>query len=230
LAAAAEDFARAQGAGVMKLWSDTRFDRAHRFYEKLGYLRDGPIRVLNDLSNSLEFAYTKPLTGVAVRVLDAAAAASAAPGLAAVLQACVADGFLPPLDRATARAQFQKVAKDVARGQRVLLAAWVDGVLAGTVQMALDMPANQRHRAEIAKLLVLPAMRRRGVARRLMDAAEAAALAAGRSLLVLETPAGDAAEALYRKLGWIEAGRIPGFALDADGTAQAAVIFYRTVG
>jgi len=62
LIAAAEAHARAHGATEMRLWSDTRFDRAHRFYEKCSYLRDGPIRALNDLSNSMEFEYAKPLT------------------------------------------------------------------------------------------------------------------------------------------------------------------------
>ena len=51
----AEGHARGHGATRLVLHSDTRFDRAHRFYEKHSYLRDGPIRVLNDLSNSIEF-------------------------------------------------------------------------------------------------------------------------------------------------------------------------------
>ncbi len=59
LIAAAEGFARAHGATEMRLWSDTRFDRAHRFYEKLGYRRDGPVRALHDLSQTLEYEYAK---------------------------------------------------------------------------------------------------------------------------------------------------------------------------
>jgi len=51
LMATAEAHARAAGAEVIRLWSDTRFTRAHTFYAKLGYVRQGPIRVLNDLSN-----------------------------------------------------------------------------------------------------------------------------------------------------------------------------------
>jgi GNAT superfamily N-acetyltransferase len=82
---AAERHARDASGTTMKLWSDTRFERAHRFYEKHSYVRAGPIRALNDVSNSIEFAYAKPLAGVAVRRLDAAAAASAEVRLAAVL-------------------------------------------------------------------------------------------------------------------------------------------------
>ncbi len=58
----AESFAAERGAGRLVLWSDTRFDRAHRFYEKQGYVRAGPIRTLNDLSRSMEFHYAKPIS------------------------------------------------------------------------------------------------------------------------------------------------------------------------
>jgi GNAT superfamily N-acetyltransferase len=57
---AAEAHARTGGARQMKLWTDTRFERAHRFYEKRGYVRQGPLRILNDLSNSVEYHYVKP--------------------------------------------------------------------------------------------------------------------------------------------------------------------------
>jgi GNAT superfamily N-acetyltransferase len=56
----AEDFARAHGAARLRLWSDTRFDRAHRFYEKRGYVRQEGVRELHDLSNSVEYHYVKP--------------------------------------------------------------------------------------------------------------------------------------------------------------------------
>ncbi len=86
-------------------------------------------------------------------------------------------------------------------GRAVLLAAWSDGELAGTVQVGLDMPPNQPHRAEVQKLLVVPGARRRGIGRALMLRAEAEAARAGRRLLTLDTRAGDAAEPLYRGLG-----------------------------
>lgn len=227
----AERFAAAAGGREMILWTDTKFDRAHRFYEKCGYIRHGGIRALDDRSRTLEFGYLKPLADLRVMALDAAAAPSAVPGLAEILRACVAGGaavsYLPPLDRPTAQAHFRQAARDVALGKRVLFAAWRDGALVGTVQLVLDMPPNQPHRAEIAKLLVHPDARRRGVARLLLARAEAAAVAAGRRLLVLDTKADDAAEPLYRRQGWIEAGRIPDFALNPDGTSHTAVIFYK---
>src|SRR6201989_1484065 len=86
----AEAYARSAGAARLVLWSDTRFDRAHRFYERRSYVRSGPVRVLHDISNSLEYAYAKPVGGVAA--LDIAAASSAERRLAEILLACVAEG------------------------------------------------------------------------------------------------------------------------------------------
>jgi GNAT superfamily N-acetyltransferase len=56
----AETHARSAGATRLELWSDTRFRRAHRFYEKRGYRQAGPTRALNDLSDSVEFHYARP--------------------------------------------------------------------------------------------------------------------------------------------------------------------------
>ena len=118
----------------------------------------------------------------------------------------------------------------MAAGSRVLLAAWLDGALVGTVQLDLGTPENQPHRAEVAKLLVDPAVRRRGVGRALMRRAEQAARAVGRRLLTLDTRAGDVAEPLCRALGWQEAGRIPGHALDADRrTACDTILLYKAL-
>jgi GNAT superfamily N-acetyltransferase len=231
LLAAAESHARIAGAARLVLWSDTRFDRAHRFYEKHSYVRHGPIRVLHDLSNSLEFGYAKPVSGI--ETLDAAAAASAERRLAEILCACVDAGasvsYLPPLAPDVARGFWKRAAADVAAGTRVLLVGWQDGVLAGTVMLEFASAPNQPHRAEVQKLLVHPSARRRGLARALMLRAEQEARRAGRSLLTLDTRAGDAAETLYRAMGWQEAGRIPGYALNADRTPCDTVFFWRQV-
>jgi GNAT superfamily N-acetyltransferase len=226
----AETHALAAGAARLVLWSDTRFDRAHRFYEKHGYVRHGPIRVLHDISNSLEFGYAKPVAGI--EVLDAAAAASAERRLAEILCACVDAGasvsYLPPLARDVARGFWKRMATDVAAGTRILLAAWDGAVLVGTVMLEFASSPNQPHRAEVQKLLVDPAARRRGVARALMARAEVEATHVGRTLLTLDTRAGDAAEALYRAMGWHDAGRIPGYALNADLTPCDTIIFWKT--
>jgi GNAT superfamily N-acetyltransferase len=227
----AEAHAIAAGACRLVLWSDTRFDRAHRFYEKRSYVRSGPVRVLNDISNSLEYAFAKPVN--AIEALDAAAAMSAIGRLSGVLIACVEEGagvsFLPPLAPETAREFWRGTVSDVAAGKKVLLAGWVDGVLSGTVTLAFASPQNQRHRADVAKLLVDPAARRSGLARRLMGRLEQEAARAGRSLLTLDTRAGDRAEKLYQSMGWVEYGRIPGYAVMKDGTFEETSFFWKRI-
>ncbi len=229
----AEDHARDAGADRMALWSDVLFTRAHAFYEKHGYLRRGGLRALHNPSNTIEAGYAKPLRGLVVEPVDVAAAESAERALAGILRHSVGDGsfvsFLPPLAQETALAFWRGVTRAVGQGATQLFVAWSDGTLAGTVQLGLDMPPNQPHRGDIRKLLVDPAMRRRGVAHALMQAAEDAARAAGRSLLVLDTRVDGGADRLYRRLGWSEAGTIPGYALDADGGAHGTIFFYKTL-
>jgi GNAT superfamily N-acetyltransferase len=227
----AEDHAGAAGAQRLVLWTDTRFTRAHGFYEKQGYVRQGSIRILDDISNSLEFRYAKPARGLVVEALDAAAAASAERRLADLLVACVAEGasleFLPPLSRDRAVAFWKQTSAAVAAGSRVLLVAWRDGVMAGSVTLDLATAQNQPHVAAIQKLLVDPAARRAGLGRALMRRAEQAARGHGRTLLSLDARAGTAAEALYRAEGWQELGRVPGFEVDAARRPCDTVFFWK---
>lgn len=133
------------------------------------------------------------------------------------VQAGASVNFILPFDRADATLFWlQKVHPMVASGKRILFVAEEDGEVAGTVQLDLDTPPNQPHRGEVTKLLVRPSFRRRGIARRLMLALEERAKALNKSLITLDTRSGDAAEPLYRSLGFIEAGRIPGFSRAAE--------------
>ena len=217
---AAESHAIRRGAARLILWTDTRFERAHAFYEKRSYIRQGGIRVLNDKSNSLEFGYAKPVDGI--ELLDIASAGSAERRLADVLVACVDTGasvsFLPPMDPANARSFWRAITTEVGAKSKILLAGWRAGTLVGTVTLDTNTPENQSHRAEVKKLLVHPAARRSGLARELMFEIEYQARRAGRQLLTLDTKAGSAAEALYRSEGWQEAGRIPGYTVDGSET------------
>lgn len=138
-------------------------------------------------------------------------------------------GFLAPLAPASARAFWQRVTDGVARGaRRLLVARDGDGRIAGSVQLVLDLPENQPHRADLAKLLVHRRMRRQGVGEALMRAAEAAARDAGRTLLVLDTATPEA-ERLYQRTGWQLCGRIPNYALYPDGTLCATTVFYKAL-
>lgn len=217
----AERHAREAGARRMILWTDTRFEAAHKFYEKHSFVRAGSIRVLDDRSRSLEFRYAKPITGTIVEMLDPAAAVSAERRLAEVLKACVDDGavvgFLAPLPIEKARAFWRERGSEVAAAKRVILAAWVDGEIGGCLQLDLDVPENQTHRAEVRQLLVHPEFRRRGVGRELMARIDQAALAHGRRILVLRTWPGGPAETIVRSLGWAFVGVIPGYAIRPTG-------------
>jgi GNAT superfamily N-acetyltransferase len=227
----AEAHARNAGADRLVLWSDTRFERAHHFYEKRSYVRSGPLRVLDDISHSLEFAYAKPVNGVAM--LDAAAAQSAVPRLCDILSACVAEGadvsFLPPLAMDVARGFWRGIAKDVAGGVCILLGGWVDGVMCGAVTLAFASAENQPHRADVENLLVHPCGRRSGLARAMMQRLEQEALRSGRTLLTLDTRAGDAAERLCRSMQWNEAGLIPGDTLRPDRTPADTLFFWKAL-
>ena len=149
-------------------------------------------------------------------VLDAAAAKAAIGELADVLADCVEGGasvsFMLPYSRDDAAAFFEKVIASVARDETVLVAAKLDGRIVGTVQLGIDMPPNQPHRADIKKLLVHRAARNHGLGARLMERAEAEAKARGRTLLVLDT-AGAEAERLYVRTGWQRVGVVPDYAM-----------------
>jgi GNAT superfamily N-acetyltransferase len=154
-------------------------------------------------------------------------------GLAAVLADCVAGGasvsYMDPFSHADARAAFEGFAREVDRGRRLLLAAFADGTVVGTVQVLLSFPPNQPHRGEIAKLLVHRSARKRGVAQQLMTRAEEEARAEGKTLLVLDTVTGDPAERLYTRLGWTTVGVIPGYALYPDGRPCDTTVFWKAV-
>lgn len=57
-------FARDRGCAEMMLWSDTRFARGHRFYEKLGFVRWPGERYLADISATWEYHFRKPLADI----------------------------------------------------------------------------------------------------------------------------------------------------------------------
>jgi GNAT superfamily N-acetyltransferase len=154
--------------------------------------------------------------------------------LADVLLDCVEGGasvsFMHPLPRAKAIGFWQGVLASAARGERIVLVAEdAAGAIVGTVQVVLDMPENQPHRADVAKTLVHRSARRRGVGAALMRAAETAAREAGKTLLVLDTVTGGDAERLYARLGWQRCGEIPGYALWPRGGLCSTTVFYRVL-
>ena len=171
--------------------------------------------------------------GIEIRRLDGIDARRHLDALAAVLRDCVEGGasvsYMAPFSQDDAREAFDGFVSDAERGRRMILAAFDDGVLVGTVQVVLALPPNQPHRGEIAKLLVHRSARRRGIARQLMERAEAEARVEEKTLLVLDT-ASDDAERLYGRNGWQPCGQVPGYALLPDGRPCATTFFYKFLG
>jgi GNAT superfamily N-acetyltransferase len=154
--------------------------------------------------------------------------------LADILIDCVEGGasvsFMSGLDRPQAERFWTEIADRAETDGRAVLAAVhdSDGKAVGTVQVIPAAAENQPHRADVAKMLVLRAHRQRGLGAALMRAAEAEAVAAGKTLLTLDT-ATDAAEKLYVSQGWIRVGTIPNYALNPNGSFCDTVIFYKQI-
>ena len=167
-----------------------------------------------------------------VIVLAAAATNAVINELADVLVDCVEGGasvsFMLPFGPDDATKYFDKVIASVTRGETVLIAAKLNGRIVGTVQLGLDMPPNQPHRADIKKLLVHRAARNLGLGARLMVRAEEEAKARGRTLLVLDT-AGSEAERLYLRAGWQRVGVIPHYAMWPGGGFCDTIFFWKRV-
>lgn len=132
-------------------------------------------------------------------------------------------GFLPPLIPADAIEYWSGVISD----HVILWTVQFNGEIVGTVQLHLCSRPNGSHRAEIAKLMVHSRAQRKGIGRLLMTVAEERARIENRSLIVLDTRAGDPSNILYRSLNYIEAGRIPHYAQSADGDLDASVFYYK---
>jgi GNAT superfamily N-acetyltransferase len=166
-----------------------------------------------------------------IQRVEAADTFEVLPALTDILLDCVDGGasvsFMAPLSRDKAQAFWSGVLASAAEGERIVLVGRdAGGVIAGTVQVILAQPENQPHRADVAKMLVHRRARRQGLGEALMRAAEQQARQAGKTLLVLDT-ASDAAERLYTRAGWVECGRIPGYALLPGGEPCATTYFYK---
>ncbi|MFD6421857.1 GNAT family N-acetyltransferase [Streptomyces sp. NPDC060198] len=153
--------------------------------------------------------------------------------LAALLVDTVQDGasvgFLDPLDRGAAAHWWRERAGAVEAGR---LRVWIarDGErVAGTISLVPALLPNALHRAEVAKLMVRPSCRSRGLGRALLAAVEEWAASSGLSLLVLDTETGSAAERLYRAAGWTECGSVPKYALDPAGALRGTTYYYRAL-
>ncbi|QPF81982.1 GNAT family N-acetyltransferase [Bradyrhizobium genosp. L] len=138
--------------------------------------------------------------------------------------------FMHPLAPDDAQAFWRDSLASAARGERIVLGAFGDDELIGTVTLLLKLPPNQPHRAEIAKMMTRVAHRHRGVATSLMRTAEQLAIAHGRTLLVLDTAEEDGAAKLYERCGFQFTGIIPDYALKPHGGLTGTLIYWKRIG
>jgi GNAT superfamily N-acetyltransferase len=171
--------------------------------------------------------------GLEIVALDPAHYEAAIPGLAALTVDAVEGGasvnFMAGVTDAEAAAWWAARTADVADGTIttfVVRDAEIGSIVGSTI-LIRSRNANAPHRAEIGKVLVHRSMRRRGLGRALMEAAEARAQADGRWLLILDTAAGSAADKFYRRLGWQVLGTMPNHAYRSDGKLAPTTYFWK---
>ena len=172
------------------------------------------------------------MDGIVIKKIGASPDSCAA--LASRLVEVVAGGgsvsFRHPLAWEKAYAFWIESLAAAGRGERIVLGAWDGDALVGTVTLLLDQPPNQPHRAEIAKMMTRAGHRGRGIASSLLAAAEKAALAQGRSMLMLDTASEGGASSLYERHGFTLAGEIPDYALKPHGGLTGTRLYWKRIG
>jgi len=139
-------------------------------------------------------------------------------------------GFLAPLSRSAALSHWQDVLANLGPHRSLWVASESDipgAMVHGAVQLSLCPQANGHHRGEVQGMMVHSNSRGRGLASQLMTRVECAAMAKGRSLLVLDTPSGSQAEAVYAHLGWQRAGEIPDYDACAEGRLHSTARYFK---
>jgi GNAT superfamily N-acetyltransferase len=168
---------------------------------------------------------------ISVRPLASEEASARIGELAAILVDAVVHGasvnFLAGCNEADAIGFWRGQLPGIAEGSRILLVAEERGAIVGTTVVTLAHQPNAPHRAELGKMLVLSAARRRRLGTRLLNAAEETARSLGRTLLLLDTQSGGAGEHLYRSCGWTQFGVVPDHALTPEGEPAPTAFFYK---
>lgn len=171
------------------------------------------------------------MSPVEIRVLSSNPETLAA--LCGLLIETVANGgsvsFLHPLSQDDAETFWSGWLASAGRGERVVIGAFVGNELAGAVTVILDGPQNQRHRAEIAKMMTALKWRGRGIGSALITRAERVAADSGRTLLTLDTASDEGASGFYERNGYVFAGEIPDYALKPHGGLTGTRLYWKRI-
>jgi ribosomal protein S18 acetylase RimI-like enzyme len=135
--------------------------------------------------------------------------------------------FMHPLSLQSAETFWRDALASADRGERIVLGAFDGEELIGTVTLLLNLPPNQPHRAEIAKMMTRISHRHRGIATALLREAERIAIARDRWLLVLDTAEDEGAAGLYERMGFKLTGLIPDYALKPHGGLTGTLIYWK---
>jgi ribosomal protein S18 acetylase RimI-like enzyme len=166
-----------------------------------------------------------------IRIAPLTASPDTIAALSEMLVETVAHGgsvsFMHPLPLEAAEAFWRDSLGAAARGERIVFGAFDGESLIGTVTLLVNLPPNQPHRAEIAKMMTRVCHRHRGIATALLRAAERLALERGRWLLVLDTAEEEGAAGLYERLGFQLTGVIPDYALKPHGGLTGTLIYWK---
>ncbi|MGX5800569.1 GNAT family N-acetyltransferase [Bradyrhizobium sp. Arg314] len=164
-------------------------------------------------------------------MIDEAEAKAQLGALAKILMQSIQDGalvgFVLPFGAEQAQFYWQGIFPSVAGGERLLICAYLDGNLVGTVQLHLSPEPNALHRAEVYMLLVHRDFQRQGIGSALMASVEDEARKRKRTLLLLDTAEGGASERLYRRMNWREVGVVPHHFVDPLGKPKASIYFMK---
>jgi len=169
------------------------------------------------------------MTDIRIKALKSSPEICAA--LSGMLIETVAHGgsvsFMHPLSQEDAEKFWSNALNTAERGERIILGAFDGDNLVGTVTLLLDLPPNQPHRAEIAKMMTRVSHRHRGIATALLREAEQFAIAHKRWLLVLDTAEDEGAAGLYERMGFKLTGLIPDYALKPHGELTGTLIYWK---
>jgi ribosomal protein S18 acetylase RimI-like enzyme len=167
---------------------------------------------------------------IEIGILDADDAQHRINELAAILHDCVTKGasvnFMNPFTMAEAIEFYTGIAEAVRREEIILFAALEHDHAVGTCQLIPAKKPNQKHRADLAKLLVHSSHRNKGIGASLLAAADQEVKRRGLKLVTLDT-ALNTAERLYERAGYQRAGVIPNYALWPDGGYCDTVYFFK---
>lgn len=148
--------------------------------------------------------------------------------LAEAVSAGASIGFMLPLNHIEIAGYWRDVSQSVKAGSKHLVVALTDdNRIVGTAQLEPSPKENGRHRAEVQKVIVALSMRNQGIGGALMHAVDIKARDLGRSMLFLDTRAGDIGERLYARMGWSKFGVAPDYAFSPDGQLEGSAFYYK---